>query len=288
MRKKVFTLILALALVMSFVLIKTDFAKAEDELMITVTLTVEGEIQLDDPWTTGETAVNEWAKPMYYIWLDPNGDPEDARYGNGAGPSAHHIRCDTGVLRVEDNTDPANPLIYTTIAGTKQWSNDTLNIEASITNSDKSLQVSFPLSLIGNPTSLDVSAMCSPRTGSAFDNTGEGSGSSEGWIVIADATVEGSYEFLDVADETLTWPSSLSDSDRLPNFNIEKLEVVISTESADEEPDEGDDDTPDEGEDSEETSGFDMMWLILVAIIIICLVVIIVAAIYLVTRRKKK
>jgi hypothetical protein len=287
MRKKAFSLLLVLTLVMSFMLIKTDFAKAEDELMITVTLTVEGEIQLDDPWTTGEISVNEWAKPMYYIWLDPNGDPEDARHGNGAGASAHHIRCDNGNLQIEDYTDPANPLIYTTIAGTKQWSNDALNIEASITNSDKSLQVSFPLSLIGNPSALDVSAMCSPYTGSAVDNTGADSGNSEGWIVIADATVEGSYEFLDVADEELTWPSTLSDSDRLANFNIEKLEVEITQESTDTgEDDTGEEDTTEE-EDGEETTGFDMQ-LIYIAIIIICVIVIIAAVVYLVTRRKKK
>jgi hypothetical protein len=288
MRKKSFTLILVLMLVSTFIHFNIKFVSAEEDLTITITLTVEGIIQTDDPWTTGAISINEWAKPMYYIWLDPNGNPDDARYGNGAGANAHHILCDTGVLRVEDNTDPANPIIYTTTVGDKQWSDITYNIQGSITNNDKSLEVSFPMSLLNNPATLEVSAMCSPYTSSAVDNSGEGSGSSNGWIIISDATVEGSYEFFDVADEMLSWPSSLSDSDRLPNFNIEKLEVVISNENTDSKTDDtepGDETTTDDEEsDSGAISGFEM-WLLLFVIIIICVIIIV---FLMINKRKKK
>lgn len=44
--------------------------KKETAVYLTCTFTVAGQIQTDDPWTTGNTSVNEWAKPMYYIWFD--------------------------------------------------------------------------------------------------------------------------------------------------------------------------------------------------------------------------
>ena len=48
-------------------------------LEITVTLTVEGVIDTydDDP--------NEFADPLYYIWIDTRGNPNDGGYGNGQG-----------------------------------------------------------------------------------------------------------------------------------------------------------------------------------------------------------
>jgi hypothetical protein len=282
MRKKTIGSIIVLMLVISLIQLSTGFATAEDDLIITITLTVEGEIQTDDPWTA------DLSKPMYYIWLDPNGDPNDARYANGAGSAVHEIRLDTGRLNLQVLNGDSTGWIYETSTGSKQWTDTTNNIQASITNNDKSLEVSFPLSLINSPSALDVSAMCSPYTSSAVDNTGADSGSSDGWIIISDATVEGSYEFLDVADENLSWPSSLSDSDRLPNFNIEKIEVTISTESTDtgtDETDTGDDTTTeDEDSDGDTTSGFDM-WLILLAVIIICAIIILVVVF---TRKKKK
>ena len=156
---------------------------------------------------------------------------------------------------------------------------------------DKSLEVSFPMSLINNPATLELSAMCSPYTSSALDNTGESSGSSNGWIIISDATVEGSYEFFDVTDEMLSWPSSLSDSNRLPNFNIKKLEVAISNESTDSktvDTEPGDKTTTDdEDSDNGVTSDFEM-WFLLFAIIIISVIIIVILMTNKINKRKKK
>ena len=233
MNKKIYsviTVILLVATVFSFNVFGDESDSNENEDTITIVLTVEGEIQTEDVWTTGSSySTNEWAKPMYYIWLDPNGNPNDARYGNGQGPSTHQIRFDTGKLYLEvvnSGITTYGP-IYETSDGSKIWSDTENNIQASITNNDKSFEVSFPLNLINNPSTLEISAMCSPWTTSSLDNTGPSSGSSNGWINISDTSIEDSYEFLDVAGETLTWPSSLSNSEKLPNFNIEKLEVTI-------------------------------------------------------------
>ncbi len=57
-----------------------------------------GKIQTDDPWTTGATAVNEWAKPIYRIWFDINSNPDDGAYGNGSGSQQAEIWLDTGRL----------------------------------------------------------------------------------------------------------------------------------------------------------------------------------------------
>lgn len=230
MNKKIYSaiaVILLVGTVFSFNAFGDESDSNEDT--ITISLTVAGEIQTEDVWTTGSYNTNEWAKPMYYIWLDPNGNTNDARYGNGQGPSTHQIRFDTGKLYLEvvnSGITTYGPL-YETSDGSKIWSDSENNIQASITNSDKSLQVNFPLSLIHNPSTLEISAMCSPWTTSSLDNTGPSSGSSNGWIIISDTSAEDSYEFLDVSGETLTWPSSLSNSEKLPNFNIEKLEATI-------------------------------------------------------------
>jgi len=50
-----------------------------NELSITAILTVEGIIDTydDDP--------GEFADPLYYIWIDANGNPNDGGYGNGQG-----------------------------------------------------------------------------------------------------------------------------------------------------------------------------------------------------------
>jgi hypothetical protein len=77
--------IFAAGLVILFLLVSASRivfrASAQDAniLEITVTLTVEGVIDThdDDP--------NEFADPMYYIWIDANGNPNDGGYGNGQG-----------------------------------------------------------------------------------------------------------------------------------------------------------------------------------------------------------
>ena len=56
---------------------------------------VDGLIQTVDEWLTGPTAQNEWAKPIYRIWLDMNGNPNDGAYGNGQGPRQAEVWLDT-------------------------------------------------------------------------------------------------------------------------------------------------------------------------------------------------
>jgi hypothetical protein len=238
-------------------------------MIIKVTLTVEGNIQTEDLWTTGATSYNDWAKPMYYIWLDDNGNSADARYGNGAGPSTHQIRFDTGRLYLEvinGDITTYGPITETAF-GSNQWSDNTYNIHASIINNGKSLQVSFPLSLIDFSPTLEISAMTSPWTTSAVDNTGSGSGNNDGWIIISNTSIENSYEDTDVPDESLIWPSGLSNSTVIPNFNISKIEAqLFFMENGDS------DHRLENGAIRDGAIGFEI-WLIIIAIIIVIIVI---------------
>lgn len=210
----------------------------ESDLSITVILTVEGDIQTNDPWTTGSTNVNEWAKPMYYIWFDDNGNPEDGRYGNGAGPMSAQVNLDTGMLGLRwygddgvwgNSDDYINWPIDQTSPGSGEWSCGPCNISAKLLNDGHSISVTFPLSLIGSPQSLEISAMTSPWTTSALDNTGTGVGTN-GWIVISDTSTTDTYLFEDSAAESLTWPAGLTHSELLPNFDIQSLQAIIGGE----------------------------------------------------------
>jgi len=258
------SIILLIIMIISAVLIfYSGIALGDDnDTMIKVSLTVEGEIQTEDLWTTGEIAFNEWAKPMYYIWLDDNGNSADARYGNGAGSSAHQIRFDTGRLYIEVINGEITTYgpIYETSAGSNEWADTENNIQASIINNKKSLQVIFPLSLINNPSTLEISAMASSWTTSAIDNTGSGSGNVDGWIIISDTSVENSYEKMDVTNEVLNWPSGLSNNESISNFNIEKIEAQLyfSDEV--------------NGDSIETEQGLDL-WLIIIIIVIIIIVI---------------
>jgi hypothetical protein len=215
---------------------------------------------------------------MYYIWFDVNGNPEDARYGNGAGPSTHQIRFDTGQLYLEvvnGETTTYGPITETN-SGSNEWIDDTNNIQATITNNGQSLQIIFPLSLIYDPSTLEISAMASPWTTSALDNTGTDNGASDGWIIISDTTLEGSYEETDVTDESLSWPTDLSNSTQMPNFNIEKLKIELFLEDQTEDGNGIDDNGTDEG-------GFGIeIWLIIIVIIVIIIVIVVAMM-----RRKK-
>jgi hypothetical protein len=55
----------------------------EEKEKIIVIHTVRGTVQTDDPCTTGDIKINEWAKPLYRIWFDINGNPEDGGWDNG-------------------------------------------------------------------------------------------------------------------------------------------------------------------------------------------------------------
>jgi len=239
MSKRLVPIVTVLLLLSVIPLSTTSEANDNSDLSITAILTVEGEIQTNDPWTTGSTHVNEWAKPMYYIWFDDNGNPEDGRYGNGAGPFSAQVNLDTGRLGVRwfgengiwgDSDDYTNWPIAETSSGSGRWTCGECGISASILDDGHSLSVTFPLELIGSPDTLEVSAMASPWTSSAYDNTGSGAGMG-GWIVISDTYIENSYSLEDAAIESLTWPSELSNSELGPNFNIQSLQVIVGGEA---------------------------------------------------------
>ena len=74
-------LLIATLIIITFVIITPSIvlSQTKDGLNITVTLTVQGTIDTydDDP--------NELTDPLYYIWIDTNGNPNDGGYGNGQG-----------------------------------------------------------------------------------------------------------------------------------------------------------------------------------------------------------
>ena len=211
-----------------------DGGGMEEERMkityITVTLTVDGEIQTDDPWTTGATAVNEWAKPIYRVWFDMNGNPDDGAYGNGSGSRQAEIWLDTGRLGFKwDGTHGGESIgeeveDWPLIDEVTEYEKKANDIKAVITNIGRSLKVTLPLVKIGDPQTLEVSAMCSPWTTSASDNLGPGSGANS-WIVISDTSQSDSYTEDDEAGDN-GWPE-LSPN-RQKNFDLTSLEVTIA------------------------------------------------------------
>ena len=196
---------------------------------ITLTLTVDGSIQTDDPWTTGNTSVNEWAKPMYRIWLDMNGNPNDGPYGNGAGPKQAEIWLDTGRLGFRwygpdgtyGNADDVEHWPCFNISTTSQTEED---VTAAIISGGTAFEVSFPLEKIGDPATLEVGFMASPWTTSASDNLGQGAGSASDYIVISDATTYDSYSKNDPTDDN-GWPGLTPN--REENFDIIEAKVEI-------------------------------------------------------------
>ena len=254
---------------------------------ILVILKVEGQIQTEDLWTTGDTQINDWAKPMYYIWFDDNGDRDDARYGNGAGPMSAQIQFDAGQLVVQwsgggDNWDDGDEITYgpiqETAEGSGNWIDKEHGIIAHIIEEGTALSIEFPTSLFGNPATLEVSAMASPWTSSAIDNTGAGDGSSGGWIKISNVSRWIAYTENDVADEPLAWPSELSHSDVLPNFNITSLFVQIGAvstgllellEDTDSSEDEIAPETEAETEAETEGTGSPIIWIIVAVVAVL-------------------
>lgn len=196
---------------------------------IVLTLTVDGSIQTDDPWITGDITVNEWAKPMYRIWLDMNGDPGDGPYGNGAGTKQAEIWLDTGRLGfrwygpdgIYGNTDDVEHWPLFNISTSSQTQED---VTAAIINNGTALQVSFPLEKIGDPGTLEVGFMASPWTTSASDNLGQGAGSTSSYIVITDATQQGTYPENDPVDDN-GWPGLTPN--REDNFDLVEAQVKI-------------------------------------------------------------
>lgn len=291
---RVCSIILATSLVIMSLNIASLIVSAQPRGILTVILTVEGQIQTEDLWTTGDTSINDEAKPMYYIWFDDNGDRADSRYGNGAGPMSAQIQFDAGQLVLEwsgggDTWNDGDEITYgpiqETVEGSRKWIDTENGIIASIVGEGKSLSIEFPLSLLGNPETLDVSAMASPWTSSAIDNTGAGDGSSEGWITISNASRWIAYNFDDVAGEPMEWPSELSHSDVLPNFNITRLYVLIGAGSTDmrallEGNDSGEDeiapetetDTETETEAETEGKGSSIIWIVVPIVVVVLLI----------------
>jgi|GEM_PF-6814339 len=195
---------------------------------VSLTFTVAGKIQTDDPWTTGSIAVNEWSKPMYYIWFDMNGDFNDGPYGNSVGSKQAYLRLDTGKLYFEwngkhGNKDAGEQVDFWTssaISASAQSEND---VEMQLVDDGSSFRITFPLSRLGNPSSMEVGFMCSPWTTSASDNLGPSTGQNK-WFVISDATAVQSMSKDDPSGDN-GWPE-LSPN-RKENFDMIKAQVRL-------------------------------------------------------------
>ena len=190
------------------------------------TFSVAGKIQLDDPWKSGDVTVNDWAKPMYYIWFDMNANFEDGPFANGVGPKQATLRLDTGKLYFEWNGkhgtekigDAINYCSGYNVCETEQSEDE---MKACLTDDGKSLRVSFPLSKIGNPKTLEVGFMSAPWTTSAADNLGPAAGYNA-WIIIKDATIVQSATRDDDPND-VKWPALTPD--RRSNFDITKVSI---------------------------------------------------------------
>jgi len=224
--KKIF----ALCMVISFMLISCN---KEESISLTATFrfTVNsgGIIQTDDPWITGNIHQNEWAKPIYRIWIDMNGNPNDGPYDNGLGPKQAEVWLDTGNLSFvwygTDGTpgggDDDQRINIFKISNSTQEKG---GIEALLTNNNTTFEVTLPLSLIGNPSSMDVSFMASPWTSSASDNLGTGANDTPCWITV-DTNKKDTYFDNDAAGDNY-WPA-LSPNRQI-NFDLVKAEVIIN------------------------------------------------------------
>ena len=199
-------------------------------LRYSTVLAVAGEIQTHDPRITGATNVNEWAKPMYRIWFDMNGNIDDGAYGNGAGTRQSEIWLDTGRLGFKwDGTHGGERLgdevqdwpLLDDVGEDKKAANE---IEVVITGAGKSLMVTLPLEKICNPETIEVSVMCSPWTTAPSDNLGPGAGAIPSWIVISDTSRPNSY-LEDDAEGDDSWPALSPDLHE--NFDLTSLEVRI-------------------------------------------------------------
>jgi VCBS repeat-containing protein len=184
--------------------------------VVLATVTVTGQIQTDDPW------VGDWDKPMYYFWFDDNGNPADGPYGNGQGPASVIARLDTGRFGWQwfgpDRTwNTTDDVVYALTAEDSPGHWDLGDgITADLSGDGRSLTVSFPMELMGDPADLDVSFMASAWTFSAVDNMPT-------WITV-DTTVTGTSDLADPAGDE-NWPGL--DPDRSSNFDLTQGAVTI-------------------------------------------------------------
>ena len=223
-------MLITISMIFLFQCSPTD-SNEDDNLqnMMTTIITVHDSIQTYDCWTTGSVQTNEWAKPIYKIWIDTNGDPSDACTGNGSGPKSAEFWLDTG--RLGFRWYGANHILHTAddleywpvqkISDT-QWSENGIN--ANISVDGKSFIIEFPLSLIGKPKTMEVSFMTSPWTTCASDNLGTGSGTSTCWIVIPDASIIYNYTRSDNPGDNY-WPNLVPN--KRANFDLIETKVII-------------------------------------------------------------
>lgn len=197
--------------------------------VMTVSMTVHDSIQTYDCWTSGSVTINEWAKPIYRVWIDMNGDPSDACTGNGIGPRQAEFWLDTGRLgfrwygpdHILNTTDDVEYWPVQKITDS-QWAEH--NINATISNDCKTLTIEFPLSLIGKPKTMEVSFMTSPWTTSASDNLSPDTGSGVCWIVIPDAGIAYNYTRNDNIGDNY-WPNLVPN--KRNNFDLIQTRVSI-------------------------------------------------------------
>ena len=195
-------------------LISSVGAQDSSELNVRVTLTVEGVIDTydDDP--------DEFLDPLYYVWIDANGNPNDGGYGNGQGTyqtgiqlGAEWTQIDSprlhfwgpGLDGVVGTSDDENWYLSESVPGSSRtWAGN--DVEARISGDGRSFIVAFPLSKIGYPNTLEVSFMASTTTSVSTDNldpTNPLSQGIQGWIgypTSIDATVTGIYSENDAAE----------------------------------------------------------------------------------------
>ena len=229
--KKIFALVLITIILMVSTshVVLTINAQETGELSVKVTLTVIGTIDTydDDP--------DEFLDPMYYIWIDANGNPNDGGYGNGQGTYQTGIQLGAEWVQIDSprlhfwgpgpdgsvgTSDDENWYLTETAPGSSRtWIGN--EVEASISGDGRSLTVTFPLSKIGSPVTLEVSFMAATSTSVSTDNlhpTSPLSQGFEGWIGYPnsiDATLTGVYSKNDAA-ETLA-----------PDFDISSGSVEI-------------------------------------------------------------
>lgn len=205
------------------------------EPMLTVRLTVAGKIQTHDPWTTGPNETNEWAKPIYHIWFDSNGNPFDGVRGDGEGPRQAELWLDTGRLGFHwfgpDGKSGTNDDVrYWPLLDVSTTERSLQHIAARIVTNPatpdrgETLEIRLPLRLIGDPLTLDVSFMASARAGLACDHLGIGPEAAICWMVLDDARHTGTFCISDRTGDG-TWPG-LSPA-HPDNFDITSAEIVI-------------------------------------------------------------
>lgn len=211
--------------------IRTSFATDHENGSVIVILTVNGHIQTDDPWKTGAIALNQWAKPMYRIWFDTNGNPSDGGWGNGSGPKVAEIWLDSGRLGyrwdgLDNDPNSRDDIKYWPLTGdpVRGWNQE--GVRAKIDNDGKSLKVILPIALLGNPRTLEVSFMASPWTSQASDNLGSGAYNRPAWIVVSDTTLPRTYSRQDPSTDN-KWPKL--EPNRKSNFDIIAAKVIIKS-----------------------------------------------------------